>query len=196
MTHAQDAVDRHLAESAHEFPDLDLATEGLVSRIFKLARYFERNFGIVAESFGITLSDWDLLSALRHAGPSSPQTPGWLAQALMVSPGTMTSHLDRLERRGLVQRRPDPKDRRCIRVELTEEGLRTWRGAVGVSAAKEQVVAGCLDEDDKGRFNDLLRTLMLYFESAEGPAPSRAALGELRKRLDASEPAPDTEQVR
>lgn len=181
MSRPLDVVDRHLADAAEDFPELDLATEALVSRIFKLARYFERNFGVVAESFGITLGDWDLLSALRKAGPPYRQTPGRLAQTLMVSPGAMTSHLDRLERRGLVQRLPDPKDRRCIQVELTDEGLRTWREAVGVSAAKEQMVASSLDDDQKQLLNDLLRALMLYFESAEGPAPSRAALAEMRK---------------
>ena len=168
-----DAVDRCLAAWDDDYPDIDLATEALVSRISKLARYFERSLGQTASAYGLTIGDWELLSSLRRVGPPYRMSPGQLAEALIVSPGAMTSHLDRLEKRGLVQRHPDARDRRGIQVELTPEGRKTWDEAVEVAAAKESMVADSLDAEQKATVNDLLKRLMVYFESMEGPAPTK-----------------------
>ena len=174
----QDAVDRCLVGWDGDYPDIDLATEALVSRINKLARYFERSLGQTASAYGLTVGDWELLSSLRRVGHPYRMSPGQLAEALMVSPGAMTSHLDRLEKRGLVQRHPNAQDRRGIQVELTPEGRKTWDEAVEVAAAKESMVADSLDAEQKATINDLLKRLMLYFESVEGPAPTKSALAE------------------
>src|SRR5437867_6065362 len=86
-----DIVDRHLDDWIREFPDMDVATEGLVERILKLSRYFERSLGETARAFGLTHQDWDLLSALRRVGPPYRLSPGKLADDLMLSSGAMTA---------------------------------------------------------------------------------------------------------
>lgn len=177
-----DAVDRCLVDWDAQYPAIDLATEALVSRISKLARYFERSLGQTASAYGLTIGDWELLSSLRRVGHPYRMSPGQLAEALMVSPGAMTSHLDRLEKRGLVQRHPDYRDRRGIQVELTVEGRNTWDEALEVAAAKESLVADSLGPEQKATVNDLLKRLMLHFESMEGPAPTKSALTEMRDK--------------
>jgi DNA-binding MarR family transcriptional regulator len=171
-----DIVDRHIADWLREFPDMDVATEGLVERIQKLARYFERSLGETAREFGLTIQDWELLSSLRRVGPPYRLSPSRLASDLMLSSGAMTARLDRLERAGLVRRRPDPDDRRAIRVELTEKGRQTWGAAVDVQAAKERHIAAALSEKEKELLNGLLRRLMRSFEETAGPPPPRSEL--------------------
>jgi DNA-binding MarR family transcriptional regulator len=171
-----DIVDRHIADWLREFPDMDVATEGLVERIQKLARYFERSLGETAREFGLTIQDWELLSSLRRVGPPYRLSPSRLASDLMLSSGAMTARLDRLERTGLVRRRPDPDDRRAIRVELTETGRQTWGAAVDVQAAKERRIAAALSEKEKELLNGLLRRLMRTFEETAGPPPRRSEL--------------------
>ena len=174
----RDIVDRHLDDWLREFPDMDLATEGLVERILKLSRYFERSLGETARAFGLTLQDWELLGALRRVGPPYRLSPTQLAGDLMISSGAMTARLDRLEKGGLGRRRPDPRDRRAVRVELTAKGSETWGTAVDVQAAKERFIAGSLSEREKEQLNTLLRRLMRSFEATAGPPPRRAEVVE------------------
>ena len=60
-----------------------------------------------------------MLSALRLAGPPYRLTPTRLGRGLLLSSAGITSRLDRLERRELVVRLPDPDDRRGVLIELT-----------------------------------------------------------------------------
>jgi DNA-binding MarR family transcriptional regulator len=174
----RDIVDRHIEDWKREFPSMDVATEGLVERIAKLARYFERSLGETATAFGLSMQDWDLLSALRRVGPPYRLSPTQLAGDLMLSSGAMTARLDRLEKAGLIRRRPDPDDRRAIRVQLTEKGSKTWGDAVDVQAERERRIAAALSEREKEILNGLLRRLMLTFEETAGPPPRRAELAE------------------
>src|SRR5919198_680284 len=172
----RDIVDGHIEDWTREFPTMDVETEGLVERIAKLSRYFERSLAETATAFGLTMQDWELLSALRRVGPPYRLSPTQLASDLMLSSGAMTARLDRLERTGLVRRRPDPDDRRAVRVELTEKGSRTWCEAVDVQAEREARIAAALSEREKQALNGLLRRLMLTFEETAGPPPRRAEM--------------------
>jgi DNA-binding MarR family transcriptional regulator len=174
----RDIVDRHMTDWEREFPAMDIATEGLVERIQKLARYLERSMGETAKEFGLTMQDWELLGALRRVGPPYRLSPSRLADDLMLSSGAMTARLDRLERAGLVKRKPDPDDRRAVRVELTEKGKQTWGAAVDVQSEKERRIASALTEHEKDDLNGHLRRLMCSFEEAAGPPPRRAELME------------------
>lgn len=67
---------------------------------------------------------------------------GQIAQLLHVHPSTLTGILKRLERQGLIRRRPDPKDRRRAFLGITEKGRRIDAAATGtVEAAVERVIS-------------------------------------------------------
>jgi DNA-binding MarR family transcriptional regulator len=63
----------------------------------------------------------EALAVLEGAG--HPLSPTTIAERLLVTTASVTSLLDTLERRGLVERRPDPEDRRRLLVAITHEGL-------------------------------------------------------------------------
>ena len=174
----QDVIDRCIPEWEREFPEMDIATEALVGRIHKISRHILKSLNETAAAFDLTISDWDMLSALRRQGAPYRLSPTELAKELMLSSGAMTNRLDRLEEAGLVRRSPDPDDRRAVRVELTDHGRDVWSEAVEVQAAKEQMFAGELTQEDKEQLNSLLRRMMLTLEKkAERPvhAAPRAA---------------------
>ena len=160
----QDVIDRCIPTWEREFPEMDIATEALVGRIHKISRHIQKSLNDTAAEFGLTVSDWEMLSALRRQGTPYRLSPTELAKELMLSSGAMTNRLDRLEEAGLVRRAPDPNDRRAIRVELTDRGRDMWGEAVGVQAAKEQMFAGELTAEDKEQLNSLLRRMMLTLE--------------------------------
>jgi DNA-binding MarR family transcriptional regulator len=107
------------------------------------------------------------MSALQQAGPPYRRSPGFLAARADLSSGAMTNRLDRLEERGLLQRLPNPDDRRGVVVELTPDGLELILKALATAAARESVIAAALSDREKTQLNDLLRRLMVRFEDQE-----------------------------
>jgi MarR family 2-MHQ and catechol resistance regulon transcriptional repressor len=68
---------------------------------------------------GLTPSQFGALECLYHCGPMCQKT---LAEKILRSGSNMTTVVDNLEKRGLVQRDPDPEDRRYFSVRLTGKG--------------------------------------------------------------------------
>jgi DNA-binding MarR family transcriptional regulator len=100
------ARDNAIAATVEAIRELDLAT----------ARYR----ATLAAQWGITVSDSLVMSNLAMSGGS--MTPRDLARRLLISSGTLTTMVDRLEAGGYVTRTANPDDRRSLLVGLTEKG--------------------------------------------------------------------------
>ncbi|MES4887610.1 MarR family transcriptional regulator [Streptomyces sp. NPDC096012] len=82
-----------------------------------------------------------------------------LAHKLKCEPSNVTGIVDRLETRGLVERRPDPADRRVKVAAATEEGLRVARDLrEGLHFAREPLAG--LSVDERRSLRDLLRRML------------------------------------
>ena len=92
--------------------------------LWKATRTLETIAQRSVEGLGMCLSDFGVLEALLHKGPLPVSEIG--AKVLLTS-GSMTSAVDRLESRGLVRRKDDPNDRRARIVHLTARGRRLIR---------------------------------------------------------------------
>jgi DNA-binding MarR family transcriptional regulator len=161
----QDHVDRWLAE--RELPGVDKEVEGIVDRINGLNRRLHRMLDETLSEFGLSLGDWKVLNHLQSAGPPYRRSAGKLATRADLSSGAMTNRLDKLEEAELVRRLPDPDDRRGVKVELTDHGLKIWEDALRTGAAQEALVAAALTKEEKKELNALLRRLMREFERRE-----------------------------
>jgi DNA-binding MarR family transcriptional regulator len=167
-TEERDHVDRFLESTwLEEIPNLDLEVEGIVDRINGLARRFKKTLKDTLAEHGLTYTEWEVLGALRRAGPPFSRSAGKLAEISELSSGAMTSRLDKLEKSGLVKRLPDPDDRRGVLVKLTKAGHKAWEESTGSEAAREALIAGALNKREKEQLNSLLRRLMLEFEHDE-----------------------------
>jgi DNA-binding MarR family transcriptional regulator len=85
----------------------------------------------------------------------------------MLSSAGVTSRIDRLERRGFVQRLPDPDDRRGVIIELTEAGRDVVDAAVAALTISDAQLVGRLDVDEVAQLSDLLRKLLAGLELPE-----------------------------
>ena len=164
-----DSIDPQLEVWGRELPSLDLETEGIVERIWKLEHHLARSLRDTLEAHDLSQGEWRLMGHLRYAGPPYRGKPGKLAEHLGLSSGAMTNRLDNMEERDLLRRLDDPDDRRGVIVELTEKGQRVWEESVGAQAQKESLVASALNAAEKRELNDLLRRLMNAFDSFHGP---------------------------
>ncbi|MGD8321911.1 MAG: MarR family transcriptional regulator [Gemmatimonadota bacterium] len=120
------------------------------------------------ESRGITPGEFAVLEALYHKGPL---LLGEIRSKILVSSGGVTYLVDKLVRRGMVERQACPSDRRASYAALTEDG-RQWIGDVFPEHARsiERAVAG-LDDDEKRRAIELLRKLGLHAAELDSTSP-------------------------
>ncbi len=86
------------------------------------------------ESADMDLSTYDALLHLFEAG-SSGLRMNELADTIVVSHSGLTSRVDRLAEKDLVERVPDPDDRRATRIRLTPTGEKAFRAAASVHLA-------------------------------------------------------------
>ena len=158
-----DAVDAILAQWARERPDLDCSPMGPLGRLGRCAVLVRERLDAVFAAYDLQRGEFDVLATLRRAGPPHCLAPTTLFSSLMVTSGTMTHRLKRLETRGLVERTPDPADARSLLVRLTPAGLTLIDAAVTDHVANEHRILGGLDADQRaildGALAALLRTL-------------------------------------
>jgi DNA-binding MarR family transcriptional regulator len=156
-----DAVDEIVAEWRRERPDLDPAAKHLTGRLLRLASLFQAAYAEAFAPLGLNEGDYGVLAALRRAGAPHRLTPSDLARHQMMTSGGMTAAIDRLERRGLVGRRPNPNDRRGTLVELTDEGRTVVDRAMELQAAVEIRLVQGLRASERRTLEQLLRKLLL-----------------------------------
>lgn len=159
----QDEVDVLVDAWRRERPDLDLAPVEVFSRIGRLARHLDLARRQAFRDHEIEPWEFDVLSALRRAGAPYELSPGRLVRETLVTSGTMTNRVDRLTARGLVERLPDPDDRRGVLVQLTPEGKDTVDGAFESLLDAEHELLSDLSDRDRSRLAALLRPLLAPF---------------------------------
>ncbi|MGH8868279.1 MAG: MarR family winged helix-turn-helix transcriptional regulator [Actinomycetes bacterium] len=168
----QDEVDRLVAAWHRERPDLDVAPLEVLSRVSRLSRHLDRARRSAFAEHGLEQWEFDVLSALRRSGPPYELSPGQLLTQTLVSSGTMTNRIDRLETQRLVQRLPAPRDRRGVLVRLTARGKTRVDDALADLLARERAMLGTLGARQQDQLARLLRSLVLPFDNPDGAAPT------------------------
>jgi DNA-binding MarR family transcriptional regulator len=159
-----DEVDRLVAAWQRERPDLDVAPLQVLSRISRLARHLDRARSAAFGAHDLEAWEFDVLAALRRAGSPYVLSPGRLLGRTLVTSGTMTNRIDRLEASGLVERLPDPSDRRGVHVRLTPAGKDRVDGAMADLLEHERGILDVLTPTQRLRLADLLRSLVQPFD--------------------------------
>ncbi len=110
-----------------------------------------------------TLAPWDItpshLRALRVLARHGTMRLTDLSDHLHIAPRSTTEVVDALESRGLVERRPDPGDRRATLVEVTEQGASVLDAIRAVRGTEAERVFGRLSQTDRAHLARILRKL-------------------------------------
>lgn len=152
-----DAVDRILAQWARERPDLDASPMGIIGRISRLERLVRPRLNACFAEHGLESWEFDVLATLRRSGPPFRLRVGALVDQMMITSGSMTNRIDRLEARGLVTRLPDEEDGRVVLVALTDAGRTLIDTAVEAHVANEHAILAELSPDERAHLADTLR---------------------------------------
>jgi DNA-binding MarR family transcriptional regulator len=163
----QDEVDRLVRAWRRERPDLDVTPLEVLSRVTRLSRHLDRARRSAFGRHGLEAWEFDVLSALRRAGSPYQLSPGQLLTQTLVTSGTMTNRIDRLTANGLVQRLPDPEDRRGVLVRLTAEGRTRVDAALADLLDHERRILAALEDAEQKVLAGLLRSLVAPFDNED-----------------------------
>src|SRR6266849_6676782 len=164
-----DGVDEILRQWARERPDLDTSSMAIFGRISRIERKVDPLLSLVFRKFGLERWSFDVLATLRRSGYPYELTPTQLFSSLMLTSGAITHRSDELVKAGLVERRPDPDDRRGVRVKLTNLGLAKINEAVTAHVENEHRLLRHLSRHKRSLLISLLRRLLSGLEhSGEG----------------------------
>ena len=165
----EDSVKKLLDQWQKERPGLDVSDLGLVVRIERLAKLFQRATSAALAGLGLKAWEYDVLSALRRQGRPFELPATELARSSLLTTGTVTTRIDQLEARGLVERRPDPEDRRGVRVALTNDGLALADEAFKARLSAVQSSLGGLGRTRRASVDAGLGRLLVALEQEPGP---------------------------
>ncbi|SIT13764.1 transcriptional regulator, MarR family [Thalassolituus maritimus] len=157
----KDRARRAEEEWERERPDINASVMALAGRLLEATHLLERDWIFpLAAQFELHQGEFDVIATLRRSGNPYSLTPTELHEGLMLSSGAMTSRLDRLERKGLIERSPAPNDRRSILVKLTPAGLALIDRILPLHVANEQQALATLTSKEQKLLNELLVKLV------------------------------------
>lgn len=117
----------------------------------------------VSKGFQEILAPFELhpreFAVLRAVGVQEGQTQQALADGLQIPRSRMVSIVDDLEAGGLLERRPNPADRRVRELSLTADGRKTLERSFAEALAYEQQVGAGLTAEERERLLDLLERI-------------------------------------
>ncbi|MFC9295862.1 MarR family winged helix-turn-helix transcriptional regulator [Streptomyces sp. NPDC057011] len=161
MTEAnKDAVDAITAQWYAVRPDLDTAPMAVFGRIYRITKAMGDEMERTYNRYGISRGEFDVVATLRRSGSPYTLSPRQLSATLMLTTGGMTGRLDKLEKAGLLTRKPDPHDRRGLQVTITDRGLALIDEAVTAGLEVQRAALTGLGKEEIDVLNGLLRRLL------------------------------------
>ena len=151
-----DRVAQLQAEWRRERPDLDPSPQGVIGRLHRVAMLLTERLVEVYAEFGLSEGEFDVLATLRRAGEPFERAAGELADHTLVTTGGLTKRVDRLEARGLVERRAEASDARRRIVRLTPAGRELIDRAFTAHLANEHRLMTQLGAQDAATIEPVL----------------------------------------
>lgn len=124
--------------------------------LWKSGRSIESHAMASIASLGMSLTDFAVLEVLLHKGPLPVNTIG---KKVLLTSGSITTAVDRLEEKGLVERLDSPSDRRVRIVSLTKEGARQIKVAFAEHQKHLETAVSPLTKDEQRQLVELLKKL-------------------------------------
>ena len=162
-------------EALSEKNEAEAMGPGIYCSIMVLNSVMERAGNRILEEHHLTIPQWLGLGAVLNRGDEGI-SHGQLGQRMMLSKAPVTGLVDRLARAGLVERSPDPGDRRVSLVRITPEGEALWHRAH--DTLKDDSREDMLDSLDREQQEQLLRLMSHLLSSFAAQDPHVAELVE------------------
>jgi DNA-binding MarR family transcriptional regulator len=163
-----DPVDATALAWLHERPGTPVASIGIVTRVWRLAKILGDDRRRVLAQAGADAATLDLLSVLRRSGSPYRLTTRELADRTRVTAGAISQRVARAERAGLVRRARSADGSRAVEVTLTQAGHDLVERLVDRVLGREAELISGLTQAQQAALAGLLRTLLDDLETRLG----------------------------
>ena len=145
-----------LQQWRRERPDIDPSPMAVCGEIWRAGEKLRQGVLANLSDYGLDFAGFDVILTLRRQGKGETLSPSELAKDMMLSTSAMTNRLDRLEKRGLIERMMDPNDRRGQKVTLTDKGFSLADEMVVTHVATEEKMLAKLSLEERNQLRSLL----------------------------------------
>ena len=145
-----------LSQWQRERPDIDASPMAVCGEIWRASERVRQGVLANVSGYDLDLAGFDVILTIRRQGRGETLSPSALSEEMMLSTSAMTNRLERLEKRGLIARTMDPKDRRGIKVQLTDEGFALADKMVVSHVETEESMLSSLTEAERNQLRSLL----------------------------------------
>jgi len=156
ITSGESTMETILSQWRRERPDIDPAPMAVCGEIWRAGERLRQGVLANLSDYGLDLAGFDVILTLRRQGHGKSLSPSALAKEMMLSTSAMTNRLDRLEKRGLIQRTMDPNDRRGLKILLSGEGFALANEMVVSHVETEEQMLCALTDAERNQLRTLL----------------------------------------
>ncbi|HWK21160.1 MAG TPA: MarR family transcriptional regulator [Microbacteriaceae bacterium] len=153
------------AQWERERPDLDVSPIGVIGRLHRLAARLDEELLLVYARYELGEGEFDVLATLRRSGEPYELVAGEIARYTIVTTGTVTKRVDRLEAAGLVTRRPSADDGRVRVVALTEAGVRVIDAAFTAHMRNEHRLLEAISLPERAQLEAIFKKWLAAFDA-------------------------------
>ncbi|HYH33292.1 MAG TPA: MarR family transcriptional regulator [Pseudonocardia sp.] len=149
-----------LEQWRRECPDLESWPIGVVGRIMRISRMWDKEIKDFLAGHGLEPGEFDVLSTLRRSGAPYELTAGSFLRTSLVATGAITQRVDRMQDKGLVTRIRDAGDRRSVKIRLTDHGLQVIDRVLPLHLANEARLLDALEPEACAQLATALSALL------------------------------------
>ena len=168
-----DRVQSVIDAQKREFPRLDYSAKAIAARLVRLGTVFIAAIEQVTSRFGLSANEYVILCVLRGSGRPFRLPPKHITPLMPLSSGGMTNILHELAARGLIERLPDPSDRRGVLIQMTPEAVKLIDQAIAAHVAEEHRMIAALAPKERHALQKLLSKLLLAVDPVAEPITPR-----------------------
>lgn len=129
----------------------------LISRLQQATKEINDELCLSSGKQKLTDASFEVLATLLRAGPPHSLSPGELLDQMLITSGTMTTRIDKLEKKGLVKRKTKKDDKRSVNVALTKKGLKLIEKVILEHVKTQEEIVSVFNDEEQQLFIALLK---------------------------------------
>jgi DNA-binding MarR family transcriptional regulator len=157
-----DPVQKKVQQWSKQMPNLNTKPMALISRLQQTTKEINLELYTNFEDYKLTDAGFDVLATLLCAGPPHSLSPSELLEQMDITSGTMTTRIDKLEKKGLVKRKIKKNDKRSVNVGLTNKGLKLIEEAIVAHIKTQEKIVAVFDEEEQVIFISMLQKYLAH----------------------------------